>query len=186
MEFLKTTLDGVILVKPDVFGDNRGWFSETYTFEKYKNGGIDNVFIQDNQSYSAYKNVFRGIHFQKFPYAQSKLVRCIRGKILDIAVDLRKGSPTYLKWEAFELTAENKYQLFIPKGFGHGFLTLTDDCEVCYKVDAPYNKESDRSIQATDPQIGLDIGLDSLIRSEKDMKAPNLAESDCDFRYGAL
>lgn len=181
MEFKKLSIKDLILIKPDVFGDNRGWFSETYSYDKYKENGIDNVFIQDNQSYSAYKNVFRGIHFQKQPYAQSKLVRCVRGKILDIAVDLRKNSTSYLKWEAVELSADNKYQLYIPKGFGHAFITLTDDCEVCYKVDAPYNKASDRSIQAKDPQINLTIDLSNLIRSEKDENAPLLKDSDCDF-----
>ena len=185
MEFCHLPIQDLIVIKPDVFGDNRGWFSETYSYQKYKENGIECVFVQDNQSFSAFKNVFRGIHFQKEPFAQSKLVRCIRGSILDIAVDLRKGSPTYLQWETVELSSHNMYQLFIPKGFGHGFLTLEDNCEVCYKVDAAYDKASDRSILATDPQIKLDLGVDfaSLIRSQKDINAPLLSNSDCDFYY---
>ena len=185
MTFSPLTIHDLILVKPDVFGDNRGWFSETYSYEKYKQNGIDCIFVQDNQSFSAFKNIFRGIHFQKQPFAQSKLVRCTRGRILDIAVDLRKGSPTYLQWEKVELSATNMYQLFIPKGFGHAFLTLEDNCEVCYKVDAPYDKASDRSILATDPQINLDLGVDYsvLVRSQKDVIAPLLVDSDCDFIY---
>ena len=183
MQFIPQKLEGVILVVPDVYKDDRGWFYETYNYEKFKAGGIDNVFIQDNQSYSAKKNVFRGIHFQQPPYAQSKLVRCTRGAIYDIVVDLRKGSPTYLQWEKVELSADNFHQLYIPKGFGHAFITITDDVEVCYKVDAPYNKISDRSIQAVDPSIGLDVDADKLIRSEKDILAPLAKDSDCQFIY---
>ena len=185
MDFCHLSIPDLIVIKPDVYGDNRGWFSETYSYQKYKENGIECIFVQDNQSFSAFKNVFRGIHFQKEPYAQSKLVRCVRGGILDIAVDLRKGSPTYLKWETTELSAQNMHQLFIPKGFGHAFLTLEDNCEVCYKVDAPYDKSSDRSILATDPQINLDLGVDiaSLIRSQKDIFAPLLSDSDCNFTY---
>jgi len=183
MKVQELKIKDLILIEPDVFGDNRGWFSETYSFEKYRNIGISEIFIQDNQSYSAVKNVFRGIHFQKQPFAQTKLVRCIRGKILDIAVDLRKGSPTYKEYLAVELSSENKRQLYIPKGFGHAFITITDDCEVCYKVDTPYNKGADRSIQALDPEIGLDFDLSELVRSEKDTNAPFLRDSDCDFIY---
>ena len=183
MKYQKLKIEDLLLIEPDVYGDNRGWFSETYSYDRYKDIGIKEVFIQDNQSYSAYKNVFRGIHYQKEPYAQTKLVRCIRGKILDIAVDLRKGSPTNLHHVAIELSAENKRQHYIPKGFGHAFITLTDDCEVFYKVDAKYNKDADRSIQANDPQINLNIDVKNLIRSEKDINAPFLADSDCDFTY---
>lgn len=177
----KTSLDGVLVITPQVFGDNRGWFSETYSSDELTKHGIDTVFVQDNQSFSAIKNTFRGIHFQKEPYAQTKLVRCIRGKILDIAVDLRKDSPTYLKSVAIELSEENKKQIYIPRGFGHGFLTLTDDVEICYKVDRPYNRECDRSVSYCDPSFDLSLPDVELILSDKDKNAPLLKDSDCEF-----
>ncbi len=183
MEIINTEINDVKLIKPDVFGDNRGWFYESYSYEKLRALGIDTVFVQDNRSYSQQKGTLRGIHFQKEPYAQTKLISCTRGKILDIAVDLRKGSPTYLKWVSAELTEENKYMLYIPKGFGHGFVTLTDDVEVLYKVDGYYNKESDRSIRFDDKEIGVDWGISEPVLSQKDSGAPLLCDSDVDFSY---
>lgn len=183
MEIINSSIAEVKIIKPQVFGDNRGWFYESYSFEKLKALGIDTVFVQDNRSYSAQKGTLRGIHFQKTPFAQTKLICCTRGKILDVAVDLRKGSPTYLKWVSAELSEENKYMLYIPKGFGHGFVTLTNDVEVLYKVDEYYNKESDRSIRFDDKEIGVDWGISSPVLSQKDLNAPLLCDSDTDFVY---
>ncbi len=183
MKITNTDLSEVKLIEPQVFGDNRGWFYESYSYEKLKNLGINTVFVQDNRSFSAEKGTLRGIHFQKSPYAQTKLICCTRGKILDVAVDLRKGSPTYLKWISVVLSEENKNMLYIPKGFGHGFVTLTDNVEVLYKVDGYYNKESDRSIRFDDEEIGVEWGVTSPVLSEKDKNAPLLRDSDADFVY---
>lgn len=180
----KTSLDGVYIITPQVFGDNRGWFCETYTAEKFKQLGIDTVFVQDNQSYSKGKNTIRGLHFQTAPKSQSKLLRCTRGKILDVAVDIRRGSPNFGKWVAVELSAENKKMIYIPKGFAHGFLTLSEDVEVQYKVDEYYSPENDRSIVFNDPDIGIDWGIRNPILSEKDLKAPFLKDSDANFIFG--
>lgn len=181
MNLIKTKLEGVYILEPRVFGDERGWFMETYS--KIKTPEIARDFVQDNHSYSKEKGILRGIHFQNGEHAQAKLVRCIRGAVLDVAVDLRKGSPTYMQWEAVELSAENKKQLFIPRGFGHGFLTLTEDVEFVYKTDNYYNYESDRSIIWNDPDIGVDWGTENPVLSEKDSSAPRLRDSDCSFRY---
>ena len=182
MNLIKTKLEGVYIIEPKVFGDERGWFMETYS--KIKTPEIAACdFVQDNHSYSKEKGILRGIHFQNGEHAQSKLVRCIRGAVLDVAVDLRKGSPTYMQWEAVELSEENKKQLFIPRGFGHGFLTLTEDVEFVYKTDNYYNYESDRSIIWNDPDIGVDWGTENPVLSEKDSNAPRLRDSDCSFRY---
>ena len=181
MNLIKTKLEGVYILEPRVFGDERGWFMETYS--KIKTPEIARDFVQDNHSYSKEKGILRGIHFQNGEHAQAKLVRCIRGAVLDVAVDLRKGSPTYMQWEAVELSAENKKQLFIPRGFGHGFLTLTEDVEFVYKTDNYYNYESDRSIIWNDPDIGVDWGTENPILSEKDSSAPRIRDSDCSFRY---
>ena len=182
MNLIKTKLEGVYILEPRVFGDERGWFMETYS--KIKTPEIAACdFVQDNHSYSKEKGILRGIHFQNGEHAQSKLVRCIRGAVLDVAVDLRKGSPTYMQWEAVELSAENKKQFFIPRGFGHGFLTLTEDVEFVYKTDNYYNYESDRSIIWNDPEIGVDWGTENPVLSGKDSSAPRLRDSDCSFRY---
>ncbi|MEG1473442.1 MAG: dTDP-4-dehydrorhamnose 3,5-epimerase [Christensenella sp.] len=181
MKRIETGIDGLVVVEMDCFGDNRGWFMETYSKPKFEAMGITCEFVQDNQSYSAQKGTLRGLHFQTNPMAQSKLLRCTRGRILDVAVDIRKNSPTYKKWYAVELTAENKKQFFMPKGMAHGFVTLSDDVEVQYKVDAVYAPQCDRSIRFDDPEIGVDWGIANPILSEKDLKAPLLADSDCDF-----
>lgn len=179
MNLIKTKLHGVYIIEPKVFGDERGWFMETYS--KIKTPEIDCNFVQDNHSYSKEKGTLRGIHFQNGEHVQAKLVRCVRGAVLDVAVDLRKGSSTYRQWVAVELSAENKRQLFIPRGFGHGFLTLTDDVEFVYKTDNYYNYESDRSILWCDPDINVDWNAENPIISEKDAKAPLLKNSDCSF-----
>lgn len=184
MKVTDTEIPEVKVVEPQVFGDTRGWFYESYNYEKLKENGIDVKFVQDNRSFSAKKGTVRGLHFQKAPFAQSKLLSCTRGEILDVAVDIRKGSPTYLKWVGVVLSAENKKMLFIPKGFAHGFLTLSDDVEVFYKVDEFYNKESDRSICWCDEKIGVDWGVESPVLSQKDIEAPTIENSDANFVYG--
>ncbi|MBQ9912699.1 MAG: dTDP-4-dehydrorhamnose 3,5-epimerase [Clostridia bacterium] len=183
MKLISTELPEVKIIEPQIFGDNRGWFYESYNYEKFKELGIDTVFLQDNRSFSAEKGTLRGIHFQKGPYAQTKLICCTKGKILDVAVDLRKGSPNYLKWVSVVLSEENKNMLYIPKGFGHGFVTLTDNVEVLYKVDGYYNRENDRSIRYDDVEIGVKWGTESPVLSDKDRNAPFLRDSDCDFIY---
>ena len=183
MKKIETSLPGVFILDPVVHGDHRGYFMETYSQKVFADLGIDNVFVQDNQSFSAQKGVLRGIHFQNDPMAQAKLVRVTRGAVLDVAVDLRKGSPTYKQWVTVELSAENKRMFFIPRGFGHGFVTLTDDVEFVYKVDNLYSKECDRGIRYNDPDIGVDWGIADPILSQKDTTSPMLADSDCNFTY---
>lgn len=187
MKVIETKIPGVLILEPDVHGDHRGWFMETYTKERYEELGIKNEFVQDNQSFSAKKGTLRGLHFQNNPMAQAKLVRCTRGTVIDVAVDIRKGSPTYLQWVSVELSAENKKQFYIPQGFAHGFLCLSDDVEFQYKVDNYYSKECDRGIRYDDPSINVDWGglLNGIepILSDKDINGPTLAESDCNFVY---
>lgn len=167
MEVIKTAIEGVLLVKPQVFGDERGWFFETYNEERYRAAGITETFVQDNQSFSQ-KNVVRGLHFQKPPYTQAKLVSVIKGAVLDVAVDLRAGSPTYGKYVSAELTGENHWQLFVPKGFAHGFSVLEDNSIFAYKCSDLYNKASEGSIIFNDPTIGVDWRVENPIISEKD------------------
>jgi dTDP-4-dehydrorhamnose reductase/dTDP-4-dehydrorhamnose 3,5-epimerase len=183
MNIIRTDIEDVLIIEPKIFGDHRGWFTETYSKDKFKELGIDIDFIQDNHSFSAQKGTLRGLHFQLNPKAQTKLIRCTKGEILDVAVDIREGSPTYKKWVAVELTEENKKQLLVPKGFAHGFITLTDDVEVQYKVDEYYSPENDRSIRYDDPDLNVDWGIDNPILSEKDLNAPLLSESDATFKY---
>ena len=184
MKRIDTALPGVCIIEPDVHGDARGYFMETYSTRNFAAIGIDTVFVQDNQSFSSQKGILRGIHFQNNPMAQAKLVRVTRGAVLDVSVDLRKGSPTYRRWVAVELSAENKRMLFIPRGFGHGFRTLTDDVEFCYKVDNLYSKECDRGIRYNDPAIGVDWGeVNESLLSAKDTTSPLLADSDCNFVF---
>ncbi|CRH97454.1 sugar biosynthesis protein [Streptococcus pneumoniae] len=150
-----------------------------------KEAGIDLQFVQDNQSFSATKGTLRGLHYQLNPKAQTKLVRCTRGSIFDVAVDIRKGSPTYGQWFGIELSAENKKQLLIPKGFAHGFMTLTDDVEVQYKVDELYAPECDRGIIWNDAEVGIEWPMEiQPVLSEKDEKAPSLKEAEKNFVYG--
>ena len=177
MKIIKTKLDGVVIIEPDVFGDNRGFFMESWNKKKMEEAGLFYDFVQDNHSKSTVKGTLRGIHFQKGDKAQAKLVRCVKGAVLDIAVDLRKNSPTFKQWVSVELSAENKKQLLIPRGFGHGFLTLTDDVEFLYKADNYYAPEADAGIRWNDPDIGVEWGIENPILSEKDKKNPFL--KDC-------
>jgi dTDP-4-dehydrorhamnose 3,5-epimerase len=184
MNIVKTDILDLYIIEPKVFGDSRGWFVETWSSNKFQEAGLNYNFVQDNHSFSASKGVLRGLHFQKGEAAQAKLVRCSRGAVLDVAVDMRKGSPTYMKWLAVELTEDNFRQLLVPRGFLHGFLTLTDNVEFQYKVDNYYNKEADRSIRWDDPELKIDWGITDPILSDKDKNAPNLSESDIEFHYG--
>lgn len=181
MKVIETEIEGVLIIEPEVFGDERGWFMESYNQKKYEEAGIKGNFVQDNHSFSAKAGVLRGIHFQMNPEAQAKIVRCTRGKLLDVAVDLRKESATYKKWVMVELSAENKREFYIPRGFGHAFVTLVDDCEMQYKADGLYAPEADRSIRYNDPEIGIDWGEGGFTLSQKDQNAPLLKDSDCNF-----
>jgi len=183
MNLIPTELNDAYIIEPRVFNDERGWFIESFSSQNYIALGIKTTFIQDNHSMSLKKGVLRGLHFQIDPLAQAKLIRCTRGSILDVIVDLRVGSPTYKKWLKIELSAENFKQLFIPKGFAHGFLTLSDNTEVQYKVDEYYSKDCDRSIRFDDNELGIDWGIDHPILSQKDLNAPLLRDSDCNFIY---
>ena len=169
-KFKKMQIPEVTLIEPPVFSDERGFFVETYKRDDFAERGIKEPFIQDNHSGSSRKGVVRGLHFQKAPAAQSKLVRVIRGRILDVAVDIRKASLTYGKWVSAELSAENRRMLYIPEGFAHGFCTLEDNTEVIYKCGAVYSPEHDRGVKWNDPAIGIDWPVKTPILSEKDGK----------------
>ncbi len=175
-EFEKQSIDGVILVKPKVFGDKRGFFMETYKKSEFAANGIDVDFNQDNHSKSS-AHVLRGLHYQAEPYSQAKLVRCVRGRIYDVAVDLRLNSKTYGKYVKVELSEENKHMLFIPKGFAHGFVVLSDNAELCYKAGGEYNPDADRGVlwNDTDININWEIGFEPVL-SDKDMKQPKLKD----------
>lgn len=177
MKVIKTKFDGVVIIEPDVFGDNRGFFMESWNKKKMAEAGLHYDFVQDNHSKSTVKGTLRGIHFQKGDKAQAKLVRCVKGTVLDVAVDLRRNSPTFKQWVGVELSEENKKQLLIPRGFGHGFVTLTDDVEFLYKVDNYYAPEADAGIRWNDPDIGVEWGVENPILSEKDKK--NSFLKDC-------
>ena len=176
MQVTKTKLEGVLILEPKVFGDARGWFMETWSARKFEAAGLNFNFVQDNQSFSAQKGTLRGLHYQTAPFAQAKLVRCTRGKLLDVAVDIREGSETFAKWVAVELTADNKKQLMIPRGFAHGFITLTDDVEIQYKADAFYAPNCDGNIRWNDAEINIDWPFAPTILADKDAKAPTLRE----------
>ena len=177
MKITKTKLEGVVIIEPDVFGDSRGFFMESWNKKKMAEAGLNYDFVQDNHSKSTVKGTLRGIHFQKGDKAQAKLVRCVKGAVFDVAVDLRRNSPTFKQWVGVELSEENKKQLLIPRGFGHGFVTLTDDVEFLYKADNYYAPEAEGGIRWNDPDIGVEWGVENPILSEKDKKNPFL--KDC-------
>lgn len=182
MKIEQTYIKDLIICQPKVIGDHRGWFCETYNQEKFHSLGLEYHFIQDNQSFSAVKGTLRGLHYQLAPFAQTKLIRCTRGAIYDVAVDLRKSSSTYQQWFGIELTAENQYQLLVPQGFAHGFMTLSEDVEVQYKVDAFYSQAHDRSLLWSDETIGIKWPLDvEPIVSEKDKNAPAFRAAEHNF-----
>lgn len=179
---------GVTLLQTRRLGDERGWFAETYSQARLARVGIDCPFVQDNQSFSASSGTVRGIHFQRSPFAQAKLVRCLRGSIMDYAVDLRRGSPTYGHHVAAELSGDNGRQLFIPVGFGHAFVTLTADCEIAYKVSAGYSPECDGGVAWDDPTIGIAWSLPATgpVLSDKDRALGPLATFDSPFDYDGV
>ena len=171
MEIIKTSIEGLLVIKPDVFKDERGYFYESYNQARFAKEGLDMTFVQDNESKSS-KGVLRGLHFQKPPYAQGKLVRVVKGSVMDVAVDLRKDSPTYGKWESCILSEENKKMFWIPEGFAHGFLTLEDDTIFTYKCTNIYNKESEGSLRWDDADILIEWNIDNPTLSEKDKVSP--------------
>ena len=183
MNIIKTKFEDAILIEPKVFGDHRGFFTESYNKEMFQQNGIDMDFIQDNHSLSQQPGTLRGMHYQLNDKAQTKLVRVTRGAIYDVIVDIRKGSPTYGKWQGFILSADNKRQLLVPKGFAHGFCTLVENTEVQYKVDELYSPEHDRGIAWNDPALNIDWPFNNPVLSDKDTKHPTLAEADNNFTW---
>lgn len=173
MNVIKTPIDGLLIIEPRVFHDARGYFVETYNDNRYREAGVDATFVQDNQSCSTY-GVVRGLHFQKPPYTQAKLVSCTKGRVLDVAVDLRKESPTYGKWYAVELSEENHRQFYIPRGFAHGFSVLSEQAVFTYKCDNLYHPEAEGGLLLSDPDVAIDwqVPEDKRVISEKDTKHP--------------
>ena len=184
MEVIKTDIEGVVIIEPRIFKDERGYFYESFSQREFEEKVCRTTFVQDNQSKSSY-GVLRGLHFQKPPYCQSKLVRCIKGAVLDVAVDIRKGSPTFGKYVAVELTEENHRQFFVPRGFAHGFAVLSDEAVFQYKCDNFYNKESEGAVAWNDPELAIDwrIPLDKVILSEKDRQSKCIKEAGYLFDY---
>ncbi len=186
----QTNLMDVKIIEPAVFGDHRGFFTESYSKEAFNEVGITFDFVQDNHSLSVEAGVIRGLHFQKGEAAQTKLIRVVSGAVLDVIVDIRKGSPTYGKSEGYILSADNQRQLLVPKGFAHGFVTLTPNVNFLYKCDNYYNAEADAGIAFDDPALGIDwpLHLSKAILSEKDKQHPTLAsfENENPFIYGAI
>jgi len=184
MKFIKTAISDVYIIEPSVFGDHRGYFLESFNLEKFKENVYPVKFVQDNESKSS-KGVLRGLHFQKPPFAQAKLVRCIEGKVMDVAVDIRKGSPTYGKHVAIELSGENKRQLFVPRGFAHGFSVLSETAVFAYKVDNTYAPESDSGIRYDDQELNIDWGLkkEEVQLSEKDKNLSFFKDFETPFKF---
>ncbi|MCK4570025.1 MAG: dTDP-4-dehydrorhamnose 3,5-epimerase [Bacteroidales bacterium] len=180
MNILKTELSGLLIIDPKVFGDDRGYFFESFNAEVFASAGLAANFVQDNESRSV-KGVLRGLHFQEPPYEQGKLIRVARGAVMDVSVDIRKDSPTYGKWAAFELSDLNKRMLWIPPGFAHGFVSLEDDTIFIYKCTNVYNSDSENSIRWNDPKLNIDWGIQNPIISDKDSKAPLFMELESPF-----
>jgi len=176
----KTDIEGLLIIKPDVYEDQRGYFFESYNEEKFRQLGIDVKFLQDNESKSG-KGVLRGLHFQVPPYEQGKLVRVIKGAVLDVAVDLRKTSPTYGQWASTELSEKNKWMYWIPAGFAHGFLTLEENTIFFYKCTQVYNRETERGIAWDDPDLNIQWGINNPLVSEKDTVAQRFVEFKSPF-----
>lgn len=185
MEVIKTEIEGVVIIEPKIFGDERGYFFESFNVAEFaRKVGVNTVFVQDNESKSKY-GVLRGLHFQKGEFAQSKLVRVVEGRVIDVAVDIRRGSPTFGKHVAVELSEDNKRQLFIPRGFAHGFAVLSEEAVFQYKCDNLYAPDHEGAIAWNDPKIGIDwqIRPEDAILSEKDKKHPTLDEAEELFDY---
>lgn len=185
MKVEKTALAGVVLITPPRFGDHRGFFSESYSRAKLLQAGIGVEFVQDNHSLSRERGTVRGLHFQAPPHAQDKLVRCGRGALFDVAVDIRKGSPTWGQWVGYELSFENGRQLLVPAGFAHGFMTLEPDTEIIYKCSDYYAPETEGTLLWSDPDIGIGWPLDAItpVISDKDAAAPGMADFDSPFTW---
>ena len=181
MKIAETEISEIKIITPKKFGDHRGFFSETYNEKALTEKGIDFRFVQDNHSFTGPKGTIRGLHFQAPPFAQDKLVRVIKGSIFDVAVDLRKSSPTYGEWESVELTQDNKWMYWIPPGFAHGFVTLEDNTVFFYKCTNVYNKSSEGSILWNDPELNIDWRIDNPTLSEKDKVGPTLKEFNSPF-----
>lgn len=186
MPFTETGIPGLLVYKPRIFEDSRGYFFESYNAGTFEQEGLRLPFVQDNQARSTY-GVLRGLHFQLEPYAQTKLIRALEGRILDVVVDIRKGSPTYGKVYSIELSAENKLQLLVPKGFAHGYAVLSETAEVMYKCDNFYHKASEGGIIYNDPALAIDWGIDlkDAVVSDKDMVLPTLADCTHNFVYNS-
>jgi len=184
MKIIKTEIEGLLIIEPNIFEDTRGYFFETYNKKIYKEAGIEADFVQDNESLSSF-GVIRGLHYQLNPYAQAKLVRVIKGRVLDVAVDLRKGSPTFGKWVAIELSEENKKQFYIPRGFAHGFSVLSQTAIFSYKCDNSYNKNAERGIVYKDEflKINWQIPENKMIISEKDKLLNTFFDAEMNFNY---
>jgi len=183
VKFIKTNLVDAYIFEPDVFGDHRGFFMETYNARLFKENGFSFDFIQDNHALSGEAGTIRGLHYQLDPYAQTKLLRVTKGAVYDVIVDIRTGSPTYGKWEGFILSEDNKRQLLVPKGFAHGYCTLVQNTEVQYKVDNYYSPEHDRGISWDDPQLNIPWPTSNPILSEKDKRHPHLTDVDRQFTF---
>lgn len=184
MEIIKTTIDGVVIIEPCIYSDSRGYFFESFNQKEFEEKVCKTTFVQDNESKSSY-GVIRGLHFQRPPFAQSKLVRVVKGTVLDVAVDIRKGSPTFGQHVAVELTEENHRQFFIPKGFAHGFSVLSEEVVFQYKCDNFYSPQCEGAIAWDDPDLGIDwkITVDNIILSEKDKQHNRLKDTDVLFDY---
>jgi dTDP-4-dehydrorhamnose 3,5-epimerase len=180
--FNRLSIPEIIIIEPKLFGDERGFFMETYKHSDFAEAGIKENFVQDNYSRSA-RGVLRGLHYQKNPHAQGKLVQCLRGSIYDVAVDIRKGSPTFGRWVKAELSEENNLMLYVPPGFAHGFAVRSEAADVVYKCTKEYFPESDRGIIWNDPDINITWPLDNPVVSAKDMRHPLLKDADINFEY---
>ena len=178
MKFIDTEIEGLVILEPQVFGDDRGYFFESFSLKRFEEKVSKTVFVQDNESKSKY-GVLRGLHYQLPPYTQAKLVRVVKGRVLDVAVDIRKGSPTFGKHVAVELSEENKLQFFLPKGFAHGFAVLSEEAIFQYKCDEYYAPDHEGAIRYDDPELGIDwkLPVEDIILSEKDKKHPRLQDA---------
>lgn len=185
MEIIKTEIPDLLIIQPKIFEDERGYFFESYNEKEFLKHNLNLNFIQDNESKSSY-GVIRGLHYQLAPYSQTKLVRVIEGRVFDVAVDLREGSPTYGKWRGIELSAENKVQFLVPRGFAHGFSVLSETATFVYKCDNLYNPEAERGLNFNDPSLNIDwrINPEHAIVSQKDKVLPNFNEAEKNFKFG--
>lgn len=184
MKLIKTKLEGVYILEPEVFGDHRGFFMESYNKKRLEDLGFFYDLVQDNHSLSVQAGTIRGLHYQLKPKAQTKIVRVLTGAIYDVVVDIRKGSPTFGQWVGVILSEENKRQIVVPKGFAHGICTLVPNTQILYKVDEYYSPEHDRGIRWNDPELGIDWPVSEPILSEKDKHQPFLKEAEINFEYG--